>query len=154
MNPRPPIRQISPDRKAIYYGGMALSFVGILMFLGAFLTFANAGRNFDPDGAFGAWGIAAMGMILAASGRALMRVGVRGLSGSGLMLDPERARRDLEPWARSTGGLADDALSEMPTLRETLGANPAPPPIQVRCRACRALNDESSRFCGQCGGEL
>jgi hypothetical protein len=32
---------------------------------------------------------------------------------------------------------------------ETPGAS-----VKVRCRKCRALNDEAAKFCNQCGGEI
>jgi hypothetical protein len=152
VTPRPPRRQITPDRKVIYYAGLAASGFGVVTFLASFFAFATAGARFDTGGAFSAWGCAFVGMILMGLGRTLMRVGARGYAGSGIVLDPDRTRRDLEPWARTAGGLAADALSEMPALRETLGAAPAP--VNVRCRACRALNDEDARFCGQCGAAL
>jgi len=35
-----------------------------------------------------------------------------GAAGSGIVLDPERAREDVEPWARMAGGVVKDALDE------------------------------------------
>jgi hypothetical protein len=35
-----------------------------------------------------------------------------GLAGSGVKLDPEEARRDVEPWSRMTGGVLKDAMDE------------------------------------------
>ena len=31
---------------------------------------------------------------------------------------------------------------------------PQPDAVKVRCRNCRALNDEPDKFCGQCGAAL
>jgi hypothetical protein len=41
-----------------------------------------------------------------------MRLGRAGVAGSGLKLDPQDARRDLEPWSRMTGGMLKDTLDE------------------------------------------
>ena len=39
-------------------------------------------------------------------------IGRAGAAGSGLILDPEKAREDIEPWSRMTGGVVKDALNE------------------------------------------
>lgn len=41
-----------------------------------------------------------------------MRLGHSGLAGSGMKLDPQEARRDLEPWSRMSGGILKDTLDE------------------------------------------
>lgn len=41
-----------------------------------------------------------------------MGIGFRDAADSGLVLDPEQAKQDLEPWARTAGGLVKDALDE------------------------------------------
>ncbi len=111
---RPPQRQISPEREQLYYAGMALAAVGLLMFLSTFVTFlmhfgdfSNFNANARSDG-FRAIG----GMILMIVGSGLMAVGRAGAAGSGLKLDPEEARRDVEPWARMSGGVLHDTLDE------------------------------------------
>ncbi len=84
-----------------------------------------------------------------------MNVGARGAAGSGLVLNPEGARKDLEPWSRMAGGVAQDALSEVGVakkLEEGLGK--AAPEVKVRCPKCQALNDEKARYCSQCGTAL
>ena len=52
----------------------------------------------------------AMGIIVA--GGIMMKIGQRGLAGAGVVLDPEAARRDLEPWSRMGGGMIKDAMDE------------------------------------------
>lgn len=145
-------RDVSDGRKALYYLGMILSIVGILIFLSVFVTFA-AGFS-DPLGAV-SQGPSMMlrafcGMILAAIGNGLRVVGSRGMAGSGLLLDPQQARRDVEPWSRMGGGMLADAIDES-GLKESL--QPVEE-VKVRCRECRALNDETARFCDQCGKPL
>jgi hypothetical protein len=44
-------------------------------------------------------------------GGILMNIGARGAAGSGLVLDPEKARQDLEPWSRMGGGIVPGAHS-------------------------------------------
>jgi hypothetical protein len=107
-------RQISEERKTAYYAGMGLMAVGFLVFASVFVTgFLNFGNfnNFDAGvRSFGVRALLGMGMMIA--GSFLVRIGTRGLAGSGLILDPERAREDVEPWARMAGGVIKDAAEE------------------------------------------
>ena len=74
-----PKKQIPPERKALYYGGMALIGVGLLLFLSTFVTFmANFGNfdNFEDQAkseGFRAFG----GIVLMMIGGFLMMVGAR-----------------------------------------------------------------------------
>ena len=101
-----PQKQIPPERKALYYGGMALTGIGLLLFLSTFVTFmANFGNfdNFDAQArseGFRAFG----GMVLMMIGGFMMNVGAKGWAGSGIVLDPEKGRKDVEPWSRMGGG--------------------------------------------------
>ena len=160
MKPPLSLNSIPPERRTIYTVGLAMSGVGLLMFLSTFLTFAmhfgdfdnfQANARSDFTRAFG-------GMFLMIAGGAVAGVGARGVAGSGLVLDPERARQDLEPYARVSGQLSDAAFSEMHTVREALGGiggrEPAEPTVKVRCRSCQALNDEHAKFCNQCGAAV
>ena len=56
--------------------------------------------------------MAIAGMVCIAAGQGLMKLGRSGTAGSGLKLDPEQARRDLEPWNRMAGGMLRDTLDE------------------------------------------
>lgn len=51
-----------------------------------------------------------LGVVLIGLGGFLMNIGRAGVAGSGLLLDPERTRRDVEPWSRMAGGVVKDAL--------------------------------------------
>ena len=145
-------RQISPERKALYYGGMALSAIGFLVFVSVFFTAAanfGEGPSLDaPDindlhnGNFGdhfnktqktfktfqdrgqsMFIRAIVGMIMMIGGGVLMAIGAKGPAGAGLILDPEKARRDVEPWSRATGGMIKDGLDEAGIhLENVLGA--------------------------------
>ena len=156
-----PTKQISPQRKTAYYVGMGLMALGFLLFLSTFVTsFANFG-NFDrfEERAQSTGLRALLGMVLMIAGGIVMRIGVAGVAGSGLVLDPEKARKDFEPWNRMAGGMASDALSEVEPVRKivdhiTRDQPAAGPAIKVRCRQCQALNDEAAKFCNQCGAAV
>jgi hypothetical protein len=51
--------------------------------------------------------------------------------------------------AAVAGGLREGMHSTEP-----LGESAAAPEVRIRCRSCHALNDESAKFCGQCGKPL
>lgn len=152
-----PRKQIPPERQALYYGGMALMGLGLLLFLSTFVLFAANFGNFEnfEGNARSQMCLSFGGMALMAGGSFLMNIGVKGWAGSGVVLDPEKAREDVEPWTRMVGGVADDALSEV-ELAKKLGEHlaPQPPLVKVRCRHCQALNDESAKFCNQCAAAL
>ncbi len=110
-NPR---RTVSGERRATYYLGIGLMILGFLLFLSIFLSTAmGMGSGFADNINPGSMVIRALvGMGLMFAGRLLMNVGSRGLAGSGVVLDPQQAREDLEPWSRMAGGMAKDALDE------------------------------------------
>jgi hypothetical protein len=107
-------RQIPPERKAIFYIGRVVSVLGILSFLSTFLSaaahfgdftnFAERGRSMMLR--------AVIGMVMTIAGGLLSGVGKAGLAGSGITLDTEQARRDVEPWSRMSGGALKDAMDE------------------------------------------
>jgi hypothetical protein len=150
-------RKVSPDRKAIYYVGSALAVVGVVLFLSFFVTsLANFGNfeNFNERAKSGGIRLFS-GIVLIAIGQVLRRLGTLGLAGAGVVLDPERARKDVEPWSRMAGGIVNDALSEVPVVKGLQDkVNAAGQAVKVRCRGCRSLNDETAKFCNQCGAAL
>jgi hypothetical protein len=110
---------------------------------------ATMGRDFMLR-AFG-------GMALIIAGSWMRRIGSRGWAGSGVVLDPQQAGRDLEPWSRMGGKVLQDALSEVDVLRRPDGQTGIPSPqkqIMIRCQKCEGLNDEQDRYCGECGAAL
>ncbi|AMV36041.1 zinc ribbon domain-containing protein [Planctomyces sp. SH-PL62] len=160
MKPPIPARDISPERQAMYYAGMAAGVVGALLFVSTFFSFAMNFGNFDDfEGRARSIFLRAVGgMCLMVVGPAVMGVAARGLAGSGVKLDPEQARRDLEPWSRMRGGVIGDVLDEIPAVQQVIdrlgSADQTVEVVRVRCNACRALNDEHDKFCGQCGERL
>ena len=156
-----PRRQISDERKAAYYIGAAMQVLGLILFGSTFASFAchfgdfGLGPGFGKSLAVRTFG--GMGLIIA--GVFVRQIGARGLAGSGVILDPEQARRDVEPWSRMAGGVINDTLSEVEPVQkiadklsgESESSNQV---IKVRCRSCDALNDEDARYCDQCGAEI
>lgn len=45
-------------------------------------------------------------------------------------------------------------LLEEGMLVHALRQGPEPAGIRIRCRSCRAVNDEEAEFCGQCGKQV
>lgn len=145
-------KQISDERKGAYYLGMVLMVIGGLLFFSVFVSGAlNFGNfdNFEADARSS--GIRAVsGMALLFLGGILRSVGARGLAGSGVVLDPTQAREELEPYSRMAGGMVKDALDEADV---NLGGK-AETVIMIKCRECGKLNEEDSKFCQECGGQL
>ena len=107
-------RNISPERQTTYYFGMILAGIGYILFLS---TFVSGCSNFGDFSNFSGraqseFGMAIAGVVCITAGQGLMRLGRSGAAGSGLKLDPEQARRDLEPWNRMAGGMLRDTLDE------------------------------------------
>lgn len=157
-------RHISPRRKLLYYSGGVLILAGFVTFASLFFTGSDepasprdiTGHEFlersrtsmrsEMTRALVGFGLIFLGIIL-------VNIGRMGAAGSGLVLDPQQARKDLEPWTRAAGGMANDALSEV-DLAKQIGEGLGNPKVKVRCRKCQALNDEAAKFCGQCGEKL
>ncbi len=153
----PTRNEIPPGRKGLYYAGMVVSGIGALLFLSTFVSFMANFGNFEhfEDRArsegFRAFG----GMILIIIGSFLMGVGAKGWAGSGVVLNPDQARKDVEPWSRMAGGVVQDALSEVEVVKNLGSRQGTPEPrIKVRCRKCQTLNDETAKFCNQCGAAI
>ena len=107
-------KRISPERQNIYYAGMAISVIGALTFFSVLISGAlHFGDFSDFNHRVGSMALrGVLGMAMLIGGGFLMNLGKMGAAGSGLKLDPEKAREDVEPWARMTGGVAKDALDE------------------------------------------
>lgn len=149
-------KQIDPSRQTMYYLGKGLMVVGFLSFMSCFLSGIMAMAHppdFGHAGAYGAsLGIRAFGgMFLMIVGGFVSQIGRAGLAGSGVVLDPEQAREDLEPFSRQAGGMVKDALDEADIH---LGGQAVREVVKVRCRACSHLNNEDAKFCQECGARM
>lgn len=138
-------RQISEERQAAYYLGGTLIVIGFLLFFSVFVSGAmNFGKfdNFEADARssmFRAFG----GMVLIIIGAVIQGIGRRGLAGSGVVLDPEKAREDMEPWSRMTGGMVKDAADEAGVnLGQALGGHHDDPdmPFDEKLRRLHQLH--------------
>lgn len=109
-----PQRDISIGRKILYYLGMMVTVIGMLLFFSTFVTFLlHFGDFTDFNSRVTSEGLRAFGGIFCiVIGQSLRLVGLSGVAGSGLKLNPQEARRDLEPWSRMSGGILKDALDE------------------------------------------
>lgn len=141
---------ISKNRKLAYYLGMGLSGIGLVLFLSVFVSIASriSSPTFGmPDGSPMLRGI--IGFILIFIGQAIANIAKRGLAGSGVVLDPEKAREDLAPYTHMAGGMVKDVVEG---FREGAGdEKKAPPHVMLRCRSCETLNPEDAKYCKQCG---
>jgi hypothetical protein len=146
-------KQISEERKTAYYLGMVLMVIGGLMFFSVFIT---AAMNFGDFGNFESKvqssAVRAIGgMALLIIGGIIRGIGARGLAGSGVVLNPEQARSELEPYSRMAGGMVKDALDEADV---TIGGGSSEKVVMIRCRECGRLNEEDSKFCQECGKQI
>jgi hypothetical protein len=109
-----PQRNLSPERKGAYYFGMILTGIGALLFLSTFVSFISLFGDFsDFEGRAKSGMMRALtGFVCIIVGKLISRLGRSGVAGSGLKLDPQEARKDLEPWSRMSGGMLKDTLDE------------------------------------------
>ena len=153
-------RRISSERKTAFYIGTGISALGLLLFLSVFVTSALNFGNFDDfESRAGNSALrAVIGMVLMIAGQAIRAVGARGVAGSGLKLDPDQARDDVRPYTNAVGGMIRDALesAEQETDSERQEKTEPPPSqvILIRCDQCRKLNEETDKFCSECGASL
>ena len=103
--------QISTRRKVLYYGGGLLMVAGIGTFIfhlawGALGGFENAEFKERLPA------VMLTSMAIAMVGGFLNVIGGKGLAGAGLILDPDRARKDLKPYSKMAGGMLEDALEK------------------------------------------
>lgn len=150
--------KISNERKATYYIGMGMMILGFILFISVF--FSMAGFMSSPsDGVFGmgggpSFGTPIIGMVLMISGSIVMKIGAKGAAGSGVILDPEKAREDLKPFNEAKGGMINDALSNIDVVDKITNPKEGKEVVKIRCRSCGSLNDEDAKYCKSCGKEI
>jgi hypothetical protein len=143
-------REISDSRKAAYYIGLGLMVFGGIIFASTFVVMEFWDfSDFQLQAKFET-GVALVGVVLLLVGAITRRIGARGLAGSMVVLDPKRARQDLEPYSRMAGGMLKDALDEAKARL----AGDSGGVIRIKCPSCGKLNEEDSRFCQRCGKQL
>ncbi|MBI1382166.1 MAG: hypothetical protein GC161_13905 [Planctomycetaceae bacterium] len=144
--------EISTGRKVAYYAGMGMIALGFVVFLGNMFCASSRMDDFDAMQVGRSsrglnMGAGLFGVVLLIGGGLLVKVGRLGVAGAGVVLEPQQARKDLEPYSRMAGGMLKDALEETGGV---LGAKESVA-VRVRCRACAALNMEEAKFCQACG---
>lgn len=152
-------RQISNERKGAYYFGMMLMILGGLLFASNFILVPmsmSSGPSFGgPSASSPMAGMAFRaigGMALLLIGGFIRGIGARGLAGSGVVLNPQQARRDLEPYSRMAGGMIKDAVDESGiNLGGSRRRSEPEQVVMIKCRECGKLNEEDSKFCQECG---
>jgi hypothetical protein len=145
-------KPISERRKAAYYVGSGLMAAGGLLFASVFVSEILHFGDFNnfagttKSTMFRAVG----GIALLVIGRFLRMTAAMGLAGSGLILDPTKARKDVEPYSRMAGGVAKDLLE----AAEINPGNKQEKVVMIKCQNCGKLNEEDSKFCQECGKPL
>ena len=146
--------KISKERKATYYVGIGMIGLGFILFISVF--FSTASFMNDPFGGSRgpSFGNAVIGMVLMIVGSIIMNIGAKGTAGSGLLLDPEKAREDLKPFNEAKGGMINDVISNIDVIDKMTNSDEVREVIKIKCGSCGSLNDEDARFCKSCGKEL
>jgi hypothetical protein len=167
--------RVGGGRKAAFYVGGLMMVAGFLLafasFLPAFSLFgaagdfaggalgaAGRGRPPEPAAVTGFMGqvqsrvyttllMAAGGAALIVAGAFVRRAGSHGLAGSGLVLDPQRARDEVKPWSEMHGGVLRDTLDAADVDLGRRGAAPAGPradgmPFDEKLRRLHKLRQE------------
>lgn len=143
--------KISTGRKATYYIGIGLIVVGIILF---FSVFFSAIGSFNDPWKTPPFQNAIIGMIMMIVGGVLAAVGRGGTAGSGVILDPEKAREDLKPFNEAKGEMINDTLENVKVLDKFINHSEVREVVRIKCRNCGALNEEDAKFCKGCGQEL
>lgn len=107
-------KQISAERKSTYYLGMVLIVIGGILFFSIFIRgvmhFGNF-DNFETNPRSSMFRVFA-GMALVILGGIISSIGTRGKAVSGVVLDPENARQEMDLFNRIGGGMVKDAQDE------------------------------------------
>ncbi|MDF2941761.1 MAG: hypothetical protein K0S01_619 [Herbinix sp.] len=147
--------KITKQRKVTYYIGAGMMVLGFILFISVFFSVASMMSSPSLDvGRFPSFSNAIFGMILIVAGGVVMNIGARGAAGSGLILDPDRAREDLKPFNEAKGGMINDVISNIDVVDKIVNVREEKEIIKIKCRSCGSLNDEDAKFCKGCGKEL
>lgn len=144
--------KISSERKAFYYIGLVLIVVGFILFIYNIFTFGSDDMFYGGALTFMARPL--VGMICVIIGSILRGIGEKGTAGSGLILDPEKAREDLKPHNIAKGKMINDAMENIDIVKDMGNGEVQKEIIKIRCKNCGELNDEDAKFCKSCGREV
>lgn len=144
-------KEISKERKMMYYVGNGITVIGFILFLSVFFAaFLNPFGMLGGmmDGSSNPMANSFIGFVLIIIGQFISNIGLKGKAGSGLILDPKQAREDLKPYSTQVGGMLHDVLDEVDLKTDSKEV------VKIRCQSCKALNDEDAKYCKECGAEL
>ncbi len=146
--------KIPKERKAVYYVGMVMMILGFLLFMSVFFSVARMFSGHSMSFTVMSFLNPIWGILLMIFGSLIMNIGARGAAGSGMILDPEKAREDLRPFNEAKGEMINDVISNIDVVDQLTGGQQAKEIIKIRCRNCSALNEEDAKFCKSCGQQL
>jgi len=146
--------KITKERKVTYYIGIGMIVLGFILFISVFFNVASLMN--DPFGSSSSPSFmnSVLGMVLMIAGAIVMNIGAKGAAGSGLLLDPDKAREDLKPFNEAKGGMINDVISNIDVIDKITKPHEENEVIKIKCRSCGSLNDEDAKFCKGCGEEL
>lgn len=144
--------KISGERKAIYYIGIVFIVLGVILFMSSFFVKTDPGFSMETPSFFKR---AVIGMICMIVGSVISAIGRLGAAGSGILLDPEKAREDLKPFSEATGKMINDAIENIDVVKNiSQPSKESREVIKIKCRECGELNEEDAKFCKKCGEKL
>lgn len=162
-------QNISEGRSIVYYLGILVGVVGVIVFFSCFLepmqmTMGSVTDFSQPMGGlediFGGFltrGI--LGIILIGAGSFLMHISRSKGAGSGVIPEGSRVRGDFELSSQTRGKMINDTLDQIEDVNAITREVSRPDlneisMIKVSCQQCHSLNDESAKFCIECGNSL
>jgi len=147
--------KITTERKITYYIGIGMIVLGFILFISVFFQVSSLMndplRGLDSQPPFSN---SMLGMILIIAGGIVTNIGAKGAAGSGILLDPEKAREDLKPFNEAKGEMINDVISNIDAVEKITKVHEEKEVIKIKCRNCGSLNDEDAKFCKSCGKEL
>lgn len=151
--------KISKERKVTYYIGLGIMALGFILFISVFFFAFSAISNRDPfaNPFFDdppPFINAVIGIVLIIVGSIVTNIGARGVAGSGLKLDPDKAREDLKPFNEARGKMINDVISNIDAVDNITKPQTSKEIVKIRCKACNCLNDEDAKFCKDCGSPI
>jgi len=146
--------KITKRRKVIYYIGIGMMVSGFLLFISVFLDTARFMNDPFMYGRQPSFISPIIGMIIMIVGTATINIGAKGAAGSGLLLDPEKAKEDLKPFNEAKGKMINDVVSNIDIIDNIGKFHEEKEIIKIKCRSCGSLNDEDAKFCKNCGKEV
>lgn len=146
--------KISNKRKLTYYIGIGMMVLGFLLFISVFFLVVISMNNPFGFSVQPPFINSVVGMVLMIAGSFVMNIGAKGTAGSGLLLDPEKAREDLKPYNEVKGEMINDIISNIDIVDKFNKPNEVKEIIKIKCKSCGCLNDEDAKFCKGCGGIL